>query len=55
VDDVGGESGRGFRPMDPQCPRAVRDACAGRTRFFMKQMAGKAPIPADLRVREFPG
>jgi hypothetical protein len=25
-----------------------------RTRFFMKQMAGKLPIPADLLIREFP-
>lgn len=35
---VGGESGRGARPMHPQWPRALRDQCcyAG-VKFFFKQ------------------
>jgi protein gp37 len=51
---VGGESGRGFRLMDPDWARSLMRDCAGRAAFFMKQMAGKAEIPADLLVREFP-
>jgi protein gp37 len=54
---AGGESGRGFRPMDAEWARALRDACIGRTAFFMKQMSGAKPlppIPADLAIREFP-
>lgn len=52
---VGGESGPGHRPMDPDWARSIRDECkeAG-VSFFMKQLAGKATIPEDLRVREFP-
>lgn len=51
----GGESGRGARPMDPQWARDVRDHCAEQSiPFFMKQMTGKAPIPDDLLVRQFP-
>lgn len=51
----GGESGRDPRVMDPQWARNLRDGARrfGR-KFFMKQMTGKAPIPADLMVREFP-
>lgn len=65
---VGGESGGGSRPFDPDWARAVRDQCrqAG-VAFFFKQ-TGAAPagltvrgkggdeadIPADLMVREFP-
>jgi protein gp37 len=51
---VGGESGHGFRPMDPDWARRLWDASALSTYFFMKQMAGKAPIPADLMIRQFP-
>jgi protein gp37 len=51
---VGGESGHGFRPMEKAWARSLRGACASRTAFFMKQMAGKRPIPADLMIREFP-
>jgi protein gp37 len=41
--------------MDPAWARALRDQCCARgIRFFMKQMTGKKPIPADLLVREFP-
>jgi len=52
---LGGESGPGARPDDEEWYRAVRDQCqeAG-VSFFMKQMARKAPIPADLMIREMP-
>ena len=52
----GGESGPGARPMHPAWARALRDQCAAAAgvAFFMKQMTKKAPIPADLMVREFP-
>lgn len=51
----GGESGAGARHMDPAWARALRDECkAEGIAFFMKQMTGKAPIPDDLSVREFP-
>ena len=53
---VGGESGPGARDMDPAWARGLRDRCAeAGTAFFMKQMAHKAPIPDDLKVRAFPG
>lgn len=33
----------------------LRDECvAAGVALFMKQMTGKAPIPADLLVRQFP-
>ena len=51
----GGESGPGFRPMDPDWARSIRDQCViGGVPFFMKQMAGKAAIPSDLMIREYP-
>jgi protein gp37 len=51
----GGENGTGGRMMDPQWARDLRAECAARgTAFFLKQMTGKAPIPADLSVRQFP-
>ncbi len=52
---LGGESGPRARPMHPDWARDIRDQCreAG-VRFFMKQMSGRQPIPADLRVRQFP-
>ncbi len=38
---VGGESGRGARPMDPNWVRSVRDQCrATGVRFFFKQWGG---------------
>jgi protein gp37 len=38
---VGGESGPGARPMDPQWARAIRDRCiAGGVPFFFKQWGG---------------
>lgn len=51
----GGESGPGARAMDPAWARSLRDQCkAAGVSFFMKQMTKKAPIPADLLVRESP-
>ncbi len=38
---VGGESGSGFRPMDQQWARTIRDVCVrDKTAFFYKQDAG---------------
>jgi protein gp37 len=52
---VGGESGPGHRLMDADWARSLRDQCAeAGVAFFMKQMAGKGTIPADLLSREFP-
>jgi protein gp37 len=55
---VGGETDQGAhkaRDADPAWFRSLRDQSArlGRA-FFMKQMTRKAPIPADLMVRERP-
>jgi protein gp37 len=51
----GGESGPRAREMNPAWARDLRDACEGHgIAFFMKQMAGKKPIPDDLMVRQFP-
>lgn len=52
---VGGESGAGARDMNPEWARNLRGGAArfGRS-FFFKQMTRKAPIPADLLVRQFP-
>ncbi len=52
---VGGESGPGYRPMDPCWAYALRDQCiAAGVPVFVKQMAGKKPIPSDLFTRQFP-
>lgn len=41
---VGGESGPGARPMNPEWPRAIRDQCvAAGVPFFFKQWGGWAP------------
>ncbi len=51
----GGESGHGARMMDVAWARLARDICIrDGIAFFMKQMTGKAPIPADLQIRQFP-
>lgn len=52
---VGGESGRGKRPFNPDWARQIRFQCedAG-TAFFMKQIDKVQPIPEDLMIREFP-
>lgn len=52
---VGGESGKGARPMHPDWVRSLRDQCdAANVPFFFKQMTKKTEIPDDLLVREFP-
>ena len=53
---VGGESGtKAARYMDPEWARDLRDQCqTARARFFFKQMTKRAPVPADLLVREYP-
>ena len=41
---VGGESGPGFRPVDPQWVRDLRDQCvAAQAPFFFKQWGGRTP------------
>lgn len=51
----GGESGPGARHMKPAWAEIMMHQCANRgIAFFMKQMTGKAPIPADLMVRQWP-
>ena len=51
----GGESGHRARVMPEWWARNVRDDCAKYgIAFFMKQMTGKAEIPADLQIRQFP-
>ena len=55
---VGGESGPGARPMDPDWARDIRDQCAdAMVPFYMKQMSGKTKkereaIPEDLNIKE---
>lgn len=52
---VGGESGHGKRPFNPDWARAIRDVCAENdVAFFMKQWDKIKPIPEDLMIREFP-
>ena len=53
----GGESGPKARMMNPRWAANLLRDCRDRPEpiaFFMKQMTGKAPIPADLMVRQFP-
>lgn len=59
---VGGESGKGARPMQEEWARSLRDQCdAAGVAFFMKQMgsvfgAHKGEnIPEDLSIKQFPG
>jgi len=51
----GGETGPKARWMNPAWARNLRDDCkkAG-VPFFFKKMSGKAPIPKDLMIREYP-
>lgn len=57
---VGGESGPGARPMNPDWVREIRDQCIAQgVAFFMKQMSGPVKarmpeIPGDLMIREMP-
>jgi protein gp37 len=51
----GGESGAGYRDMPPSWANDIGWICkANGIPFFLKQMAGKKPIPPDLLVRQFP-
>lgn len=51
----GGESGKGYRPMPTVWAADVQEECAEHfVPFFMKQMAGLKPIPADLMIQQFP-
>jgi protein gp37 len=55
---VGGETDQGAhkaRHADPEWMRYLRDQARDLNRaFFMKQMTNKAPIPADLLIRQWP-
>jgi protein gp37 len=54
---VAGEQGARahVREMKASWARSLRDQCrAAGIPFFFKQMAGGAPIPPDLHIREFP-
>ncbi len=59
---VGGESGHGCRPMDPDWARSIYDQCRLQgVKFFMKQMGGSPnkrhnleDFPPDIRIREMP-
>ena len=52
---VGGETGPGARPMNPDWARSIRDQCkAAGVPFFFKKMGGNRPTPPDLMIREFP-
>jgi protein gp37 len=45
----------GFRPMNPDWARALRDQCAAaRVPFNMLRMSGGQAIPPDLLIRQFP-
>jgi protein gp37 len=51
----GGESGPGYRNMPLEWANDIGWICkANGIPFFMKQLAGKKPIPPGLMVREFP-
>lgn len=55
----GGESGPGYRPMDLDWARAMRDRCrAADVAFFFKQQSGPRPGMGDTldgeRIQEFP-
>ncbi len=51
----GGESGSGYRDMPATWASSIALECSALgVPFFMKQMAGKKPIPDDLMVKEFP-
>lgn len=52
---VGGESGHGKRPFNPDWARALRAEChTAKIPFFMKQWDKVKPIPEDLLIRQFP-
>lgn len=46
---VGGESGTGFRRVDPEWVRSIRDQClAAKVPFFFKQWGGRTPKARNL-------
>ncbi|MBK7362843.1 MAG: DUF5131 family protein [Micavibrio sp.] len=52
---VGGESGFGNRPFNPDWARLIKKECeVARVPFFMKQIDKIQEIPDDLMLREFP-
>ena len=52
---VGGESGPGARPMNPEWAMQILHQCRRiGVPFFMKQMSKRAPIPTALQIQEFP-
>lgn len=55
---VGGESGKGWRPMDHAWAQSIRDQCrAAGVAYFGKQDAGRrneSELPGELGDREFP-
>lgn len=52
---VGGESGHGKRPYNPDWGRLIMKQCEEtKTPFFFKQIDKIIPIPKDLMIREFP-
>ncbi len=59
---VGGESGPGCRPFNPDWARLLRDQCReDDAAFFMKQLGGVqnhhaelSDLPEDLQIREYP-
>lgn len=52
---VGGESGHGHRDINPEWARSLLDQCkAAGVPVFMKQMAGRAAIPPDMQICQFP-
>jgi protein gp37 len=52
---IGGESGPKHRPMEEAWAASILRQCnKANVAAFMKQMAGKAPIPPHLMVRQFP-
>jgi len=51
----GGESGTGHRDMPQAWAENIMEQCDdAAVAFFMKQMAGKKPVPSELMVRQFP-
>lgn len=52
---VGGETGPGARPMNPDWARQIRDQCKEvGVPFFFKKMGQGKETPSDLMIREFP-
>jgi len=48
---VGGESGWGSRPMEPDWVRGIRDQCVPGVPFFFKQWGEFGPVKGDKLVR----